>query len=158
MATNIEPTGTLRSSEANQSVGASRDSQLTPGKNTKGTLRRRKAILLVRTVPGAAAQFLLKMGSAGVETNSIFSILWSIATNIPLLAGLSLYGLSMVLFVHALRNEQLSLLYPLISLTYIWVTAVSIIFLHESISFGKIAGVIIIVSGVALLGKDPSTV
>lgn len=160
MATNIEPTGTLRSSEANQSVGASRDSQLTPGKNTKGTLRRRKAILLVLfcTVLGAAAQFLLKMGSAGVETNSIFSILWSIATNIPLLAGLSLYGLSMVLFVHALRNEQLSLLYPLISLTYIWVTAVSIIFLHESISFGKIAGVIIIVSGVALLGKDPSTV
>ncbi len=115
-------------------------------------------LVLFCTVLGSGAQFLLKMGSQGVDTSSVLHIVWSIGTNIPLLSGLSLYGLSMVLFVHALRNEQLSLLYPLISLTYIWVTAVSILFLNESVSFGKIAGVIVIVAGVALLGRDPSTV
>lgn len=128
------------------------------GNSGGGTLRRRKAILLVLfcTVLGAAAQLLLKMGSQGVNTASLYSIVWSMATNVPLVSGLALYGLSMVLFVHALRNEQLSLLYPLISLTYIWVTAVSILFLNESVSFWKIAGVVVIVAGVACLGRDPS--
>ncbi|MDZ7637661.1 MAG: hypothetical protein U5J83_05340 [Bryobacterales bacterium] len=123
-----------------------------------GTLRRRKAIILVLlcTVLGAGAQLLLKMGSQGVDTASLFSIVWSMATNVPLVAGLALYGLSMVLFVHALRNEQLSLLYPLISLTYIWVTVVSIVLLNESVSFWKVAGVAVIVAGVACLGRDPS--
>ncbi|MCL4784899.1 MAG: hypothetical protein KJZ70_17865 [Bryobacterales bacterium] len=129
-----------------------------PAAGGSGTLRRRKAIVLVLfcTVLGAAAQLLLKVGSQAVNTASLYAIVWSMATNVPLVSGLALYGLSMVLFVHALRNEQLSLLYPLISLTYIWVTAVSILFLNESVSFWKLAGVVVIVAGVACLGKDPS--
>ncbi len=126
--------------------------------NLSGTLRRRKAILLVLlcTVIGAVAQLLLKVGSRTVETDSLWSTAWTMATNLPLILGLSLYGLSTVLFIHALRNEQLSLLYPLISLTYIWVTIVSVAMLGESLSFWKIAGVMVIVTGVALLGKDNS--
>ena len=129
-----------------------------PAAGGSGTLRRRKAIVLVLfcTVLGAAAQLLLKVGSQAVNTASLYAIVWSMATNVPLVSGLALYGLSMVLFVHALRNEQLSLLYPLISLTYIWVTTVSILFLNESVSFWKLAGVVVIVAGVAFLGKDPS--
>ena len=125
-----------------------------------GTLHRRKAIVLVLfcTVLGAAAQMLLKLGSAGVDTSSAFALVWSMATNWPLILGLGLYGLSMVLFVHALRNEQLSLLYPLISLTYIWVTLLSIVFLRESISVWKVVGVLVIVTGVGFLGKDNSRV
>ena len=123
-----------------------------------GTLHRRKAVILVLicTALGAAAQMLLKIGSGGVDTSSLFLTVWSMATNWPLILGLTLYGLSMVLFVHALRNEQLSLLYPLISLTYVWVMLLSILFLHESLSAWKIAGVLVIVVGVALLGRDNS--
>ncbi len=126
--------------------------------STSGTLRRRKAIILVIfcTVLGAAAQILLKIGSRTVDTGSLWSIGLSMALNLPLILGLSLYGLSTVLFIHALRNEQLSLLYPLISLTYIWVTFVSVALLGESLSVWKVAGVLVIVSGVALLGKDDS--
>ena len=126
--------------------------------NQSGTLRRRKAIVLVLlcTVLGAGAQLLLKVGSRTVETDSLWSTAWSMASNLPLILGLSLYGLSTVLFIHALRNEQLSLLYPLISLTYIWVTIVSVALLGESLSVWKVAGVMVIVSGVALLGKDDS--
>ncbi|MCW5965417.1 MAG: EamA family transporter [Bryobacterales bacterium] len=124
--------------------------------NSSGTLRRRKAIILVLicTVIGAAAQLLLKLGSSTVVTDSLWATAWSMAFNFPLVLGLSLYGLSTVLFIHALRNEQLSLLYPLISLTYIWVTIVSVALLGESLSFWKVAGVMVIVTGVALLGKD----
>lgn len=123
-----------------------------------GKLHRRKAIILVLfcTILGAGAQLLLKLGSSGVVTTSAIDLVWSMALNFPLIAGLALYGLSMVLFVHALRNEQLSLLYPLISLTYIWVTGISIAFLNESVSFWKLAGVAVIVAGVAFLGRDQS--
>lgn len=126
--------------------------------NSRGTLRRRKAIILVLlcTVIGAAAQLLLKLGSRTVVTDSLWATAWSMAINFPLILGLSLYGLSTVLFIHALRNEQLSLLYPLISLTYIWVTIVSVALLGESLSFWKVAGVMVIVTGVALLGRDDS--
>lgn len=126
----------------------------------RGKLHRRKAIVLVLfcTVLGAAAQLLLKVGSGAVETGSLWTTAWSMAMNFPLILGLSLYGLSTVLFIHALRNEQLSLLYPLISLTYIWVTIVSVTVLGESLSVWKVAGVLVIVSGVALLGKDDSRV
>ena len=122
---------------------------------SRGKLRRRKAIILVFlcTVLGAAAQLLLKVGSQAVETATLWSMAWSMATSIPLVAGLSLYGLSTVLFIYALRNEQLSLLYPLISLTYIWVTIISVALLGESLSIWKVSGVLFIVSGVSLLGK-----
>lgn len=121
----------------------------------RGRLHRRKSIVLVMlcTVIGAAAQLLLKLGSTAVDTSSLWNIAWTMGTSISLIAGLALYGLSTVLFIYALRNEQLSLLYPLISLTYIWVTIASIAFLGESLSYWKVAGVGVIVSGVALLGK-----
>lgn len=158
LGTDIGSPGALESPEPHPAGNAAVHAAQSSGNSGGGTLRRRKAILLVLfcTVLGAAAQLLLKMGSQGVNTASLYSIVWSMATNVPLVSGLALYGLSMVLFVHALRNEQLSLLYPLISLTYIWVTAVSILFLNESVSFWKIAGVVVIVAGVACLGRDPS--
>jgi drug/metabolite transporter (DMT)-like permease len=110
-------------------------------------------LVVICTILGAAAQLLLKVGSATVATDSLFTIVWTMAANPPLVAGLSLYGLSTVLFIYALRNEQLSLLYPLISLTYIWVTIVSVTVLDESLSWWKVSGVLVIVGGVALLGK-----
>ena len=158
MGTDIGSIGPIELPEALHAEEAGNHPGQVPDSGGRGTLRRRKAIILVLfcTVLGAAAQLLLKMGSQAVDTASLYSIVWSMAANVPLVAGLALYGLSMVLFVHALRNEQLSLLYPLISLTYIWVTAVSILFLNESVSFWKVAGVVVIVAGVACLGRDPS--
>jgi len=121
----------------------------------RGRLHRKKSIILVLicTILGAAAQLLLKLGSADVDTSSLWLTAWSMATSVSLIGGLGLYGLSTVLFIYALRNEELSLLYPVISLTYIWVTIASVIFLGETISWWKIAGVAVIVGGVAYLGK-----
>ena len=71
--------------------------------------------------------------------------------------GLSLYGISTGLLILALRDGELSLLYPVISLTYVWVTILSIFVFKESAHPLKIAGVAIICTGVAFLGKDKST-
>jgi len=55
--------------------------------------------------------------------------------------------------VLALRDGELSLLYPVIALTYVWVTALSFLIFHETVNPYKIAGIVSIVVGVAVLGR-----
>jgi len=73
-------------------------------------------------------------------------------TNLPLMIGYSLYGISTLLLILALRKGELSVLYPIISLTYVWVTLLSITVFKESVNGFKAVGLAIIVIGVAVLG------
>ena len=93
---------------------------------------------------------LIKSGAGLLTSASPLAML----TNVPLVAGYSLYGVSAALLVLALRDGELSILYPVISLTYVWVTLLSFTILHETINVFKILGVSVIVLGVALLGRD----
>jgi multidrug transporter EmrE-like cation transporter len=73
-------------------------------------------------------------------------------TTPSLLAGYSMYGVSTVLLVAALKHGELSLLYPVFAMTYVWVTILSVVVFHESLNPYKLTGIVIIVSGVAVLG------
>ena len=80
---------------------------------------RRKSILLVFacTILGAAAQLLIKTGM------NHFSPHWmALATNLPLIAGYALLGINTLMMVLALKDGEMSLLYPIIALTYVWTT------------------------------------
>lgn len=81
----------------------------------------------------------------------------AIVKNFPLIAGYALYGLNTVLLVLALRDGELSMLYPIIALTYVWVTLLSYTFLHEPPNIFKNAGIAAIVIGVAVLGRGGKT-
>ncbi len=74
-------------------------------------------------------------------------------SNLPLMAGYCLYGMSTLLLVLALKDGELSLLYPVIALTYVWVTVLAFLIFHDSINAWKLAGIVLIVTGVAVLGK-----
>ena len=74
-------------------------------------------------------------------------------TSLPLLGGYCLYGMNTVLMVFALRDGELSILYPIIALTYVWVTILSVIFFHESLNIFKVSGIAVVVAGVAVLGR-----
>jgi len=102
------------------------------------------------TVLGAAAQVLMKTGANALTHAGPMAML----TNIPLLAGYCLYGMSTILLVLALRHGELSILYPVISLTYVWVTMLSFVIFRESINPFKILGVAVIVLGVTVLGRN----
>ena len=102
------------------------------------------------TILGAAAQMLIKTGAHGLGHSNPLLML----TNLPLMAGYSLYGLSTALLVLALRGGELSILYPIISLTYVWVTMLSVVILQETLNPYKVAGLSVIVLGVAVLGLD----
>ena len=109
-------------------------------------------LVFVCTILGAAAQILMKNG---VNNMTQFSVM-QVITNVPLLAGYCLYGISTLLLMLALRDGELSMLYPIIALTYVWVVMLSTYFFNEHISLPKIAGIMVIVAGVTVLGKATS--
>ena len=113
------------------------------------TARRSIALVFFCTLLGAAAQILFKRGAAH------FSALdpMAAATNVPLIVGLVLYGGFTLLMVMALREGELSMLYPIISLTYVWVTLLSYTLLGEKPNLFKNIGIAVIVIGVAVLGR-----
>lgn len=111
---------------------------------------RRRSMLLVFacTVLGAAAQILMKIGMARFDPH-----LMALVTNVPLIAGYVLYGINTLMLVLALREGELSMLYPIIALTYVWVTLLSYVLLHETPNLFKNVGIATIVLGVAVLGR-----
>jgi len=96
----------------------------------------------------------MKMGAQ--QLNGTTSLA-AMATCLPLLAGLSLYGFSTILLILALRKAELSLMYPIIALTYVWVMILSVLIFGESLNAFKITGVLTIVAGVAVLGRGSQT-
>jgi len=77
----------------------------------------------------------------------------AIITNVQLIAGLAVYGIGAMLMIVALQHGELSVLYPLISLNYVWVAIVAVLLFNESMNPAKIAGICVIMAGVAILGK-----
>jgi len=75
-------------------------------------------------------------------------------TNVPAGGGYSLYGLSTILLVLALRDGELSILYPVISLTYVWVTVLSFAFLKSRSHLQAGRHFDHCRSGVAVLGRN----
>lgn len=99
----------------------------------------------------------MKMGGnhlAGHSVAEIFAQPALFLKNLPLFGGYFLYGISTVLLVLALRKGELSVLYPIISLTYVWVLLLSGFVFQEHLNVWKISGVMLIMAGVGVLGRD----
>ena len=107
------------------------------------------AVILVLLVAfiGAIASLFFKLGSAKLSKNLI-----KIIKNKEIIIALSLYIITIPIYVIALKKGDLSLLYPVISTTYIWVSLLSMYFLKEKMNKYKWLGIFLIISGVILIG------
>jgi multidrug transporter EmrE-like cation transporter len=126
----------------------------------------RRSFLLVFscTLIGALAQIFVKEGTAQLGTHVtlgqvlrepvlIIRFCLGIITNLKLFVGYGMYGVNTFLMALALKGRELSRLYPIIALTYVWVTILSIFVLPgEHLNFFRVMGIAFIVSGVSLLG------
>lgn len=104
-------------------------------------------LVFIASIIGSFASVMLKASSSRMQ----FS-LKSLLTNWRLIGGACTYLLSSVFFVWGVRNGELSILYPLVSLGYLWTMVWSKLFFGEPITRSKLAGVGLILCGIVLLG------
>ena len=104
-------------------------------------------LVILATLIGAFAPILLKKAYA-----KKLSSVSALATNYYLFGGVALYAIGTVLFIPALKGGDLSVLYPFVALTYIWVSLLSVKFLGEKMNKYKWIGIALIIIGVSFIG------
>lgn len=118
-------------------------------------------LVLGCTIFAAAAQVLLKFGAmhpmpampADLASSGVIIFVKALLGNWQLLLGYSLHACNATLLILALRHGELSVLYPVYALSYIWVDLLSLYFFHEHMNVWKTAGIVLVMGGVALLGR-----
>ncbi len=126
--------------------------------------RKSFALVFCCTLIGALAQILVKkgteqlgahitLGQVAHDPRLFVSFSLGIITNLKLFMGYALYGVNTFLMALALKGRELSRLYPIIALTYVWVTFLSLFVLPgEHLNGFRAAGIVAIVVGVSILG------
>ena len=103
------------------------------------------AFILLSSFIGSFGAMLVKK----VNTKQFWKLRWVLDGNFVF--GVLLYGSSAIIYLLALRRGQVSFLYPLLAVSYIWVLIWSKIFLKEKISKKKILGVVLITIGILIM-------
>ena len=103
--------------------------------------------VLIAAFIGSLGAVCLKWGASRIRRH------WTtLLFNRQLLAGIVLFGVSSVFFVLGVRNGELSILYPLVSTSYVWALVWSKLWFDEPITRTKVIGIGLILFGVTLLG------
>jgi len=104
------------------------------------------ALVLFGSVIGSFGAVFLKSGAAKLKQG-----FWHIL-NLQLATGVALFLLSAVFFVLGIRHGELSVLYPMVSLGYVWTLVWSRVFFHEPFTRQKFYGLGLILVGVFFVG------
>lgn len=96
---------------------------------------------------GGFGPIFLKKGALKFNLNPLKQI-----KNGNMLLGILFYALSTLLFIPALKGGELSVLYPIVSLGYVWTTLLAVWLLKEKMSWMKWLAIAIIILGVSLVG------
>jgi multidrug transporter EmrE-like cation transporter len=118
--------------------------------------------LLILTGVGlnATAQLLLKSATRPLAAFTVFNgdtLLRSVgvlALSGPFWAGMLCYAASVCVWIAALSKAPVSVAYPMLSLGYVVVAAVSAVWLGESLTLPKVLGIALICAGVLLVSRS----
>lgn len=103
-------------------------------------------LMVLSSFMAASGQLSLKIGSMKIKKN-----LASIIKNYAFLAGVFFYGLAAIIGIVALKGNELTILYPIASLNYVWVSLLSMKFLKEKMNLLKWSGIALIILGVVII-------
>jgi drug/metabolite transporter (DMT)-like permease len=103
-------------------------------------------LVLVGSFIGSFGAVFLKLGAEHTK-GSIARFL----TNYWLATGIVLYLISSVFYMMGVSQGQLTVLYPMVSLGYIWAILWARLFFKEPFTKAKIGGLAMIIVGVALI-------
>ena len=102
-------------------------------------------LILCASVLGSLGAVFLKLGAARLNG------LWSLV-NWQLAVGVSLYLGSSVFYGFGIKNGQISVLYPMVSLGYVWTLGWGRLIFNERFTTQKFTGLALILLGVLCVG------
>jgi drug/metabolite transporter (DMT)-like permease len=97
------------------------------------------------TILAAIASSFFKVGSEKISKNVVSFL------NKNIIIGLIIYIISTIIYLFLLRNNELSIIYPLGALTYIWILIISHYYFREEMNKLKIFAVFMIMTGIILV-------
>lgn len=103
-------------------------------------------LVLFASFIGSFGTVFLKAGADKLERT-----VKGVLTNWRLAVGISIYLISISMYAVAVKNGELTILYPMVSLGYLWTLIWSRIFFKEPLTRNKFIGVGIILIGVVFL-------
>ena len=106
----------------------------------------------------AFAQLLLKAGTNKLGVIHLTMDNWfatglKVASQLPILAGLACYAVSLVVWIIGLSRTDVTIAYPMLSLGYVVSAAGAWMFLGEAVSLQRLAAMAVIVVGVVWLTR-----
>lgn len=104
-------------------------------------------LVLAASFVGSFGAVFLKSGARRMHVN-----LWHLMRNYRLALGVALFVLSSYFFVLGVRRGELSVLYPMVSLGYVWTMMWSRLFFGERLTRNKVAGLSLILLGILFIG------
>ena len=116
------------------------------------------SLLMTGVLLNAGAQLLLKAGTNAVGAIHLTMDNWfatgiKLATQLPILGGLTCYVLSVVVWIIGLSRVDVTIAYPMLSLGYILNALGAWYFLGEIVSVQRMVAIGIILVGVALIAR-----
>lgn len=107
----------------------------------------------------AVAQIVLKAGMAGAAVQAALSgrpsipMLFTILFQPAVFLGLALYFLAALIWLIVLSRIEVSTAYPFVAVGFVLTAVLGRLFFHETMSLAKVAGILLICSGVAVLAR-----
>jgi multidrug transporter EmrE-like cation transporter len=108
----------------------------------------------------AAAQLLLKVATrplahfTAFNADTLGASVVILAGSLPFWTGMACYAASVCVWLAALSKAPVSTAYPMLSLGYVVVAAVSVLWLGESMAPAKVIGIALICGGVILVSRS----
>jgi multidrug transporter EmrE-like cation transporter len=118
------------------------------------------ALILTGVGLNAAAQLLLKVATrplahfAEFNADTLGGAVVVLFKSLPFWAGMVCYATSVCVWLAALSKAPVSTAYPMLSLGYVVVAAVSVLWLGESMGPAKVLGIALICAGVILVSRS----
>ena len=103
-------------------------------------------LVLAASFTGSFGAVFLKVGAGKLHRQ-----LHTLVTNWRLALGVGFYLVSSFFFVLGVRKGELTILYPMVSLGYVWTLLWSRIFFKESMTRDKLLGIGLVLAGIVLL-------
>lgn len=117
------------------------------------------ALVLTGVLLNAIAQLLLKAGAGAIadlelKPGNALAIAGRVLFNLPIIAGLGCYAVSVVVWILALSRVEVSIAYPMLSIGYVLNAVAAWWLFGESMGAMRLAGMGIIIVGVWLVARS----